>query len=321
MLRALRRRGRPAPEVLAAVAVALLLLAPVWAVRGLIVVGKPKARVGLKPYALDLVYGAAPAPPARQIPLVFPVATPPVDLGPFTFPPPMLPSADLCPTAGPDVFPKEPAAFDIAGRVRPGRYLWKQDGTFELATFKFPLKGLTFRAISNLQAGASGSFTYDVTSIGLTGRRIESIEVLPGQEIRLTDLVLVAPNGARREFHPLLPVTLLPLPVTIGEAVTGVGVDPINRLVMVVQATVKGRLRVDACGEMVDSWLVQGTREFRDLDQPAGTPGAYELAVAPQMGGLFVFDHLVESGSFPTTPPLPYSLDMKSWIGTLEPAK
>jgi hypothetical protein len=306
------------PEVIATIVAALALLGPIWAARDLLIVGAPETKVQLKAYPADLVYGAErPAVTPPNFTFDIPEPLEPAFGGDVATPP--IVGRGFCDPAGPNVFPEEPAGFDVTGVVAQGRYLWQQSGEIELATIPIGAPPFATREIRNLQVQPNGSFTYEIRSTSLIGTRVETIQVEPGTAISLTSMSLVALDGSRRDFDPVTPVELLPLPVTIGGTVTGVGVDPVNLRTMVVQGTVSERMRVDACGEVVDAWLVKGTREFRDLENPSATPGAFDYAIAPHLGGLFVYDHIVENGTTPTNPPLPYAFDITASIGQLEP--
>lgn len=308
---------RVTPQAGAAIGVALVLLVPVWIVRGVILVDQPEARVGMKSYPLDLAYGAERprfggggiTPPFFQLPeLTFPPGIIQFD--------PSQPGVEFCATAGQRVFPKEPAGFDLSGSIMPGTYAWKQKGTIQftgLPALKAP--AFAYRSIGHVVTADDGSITYEVTRPTLQGREVSTMRAAPGVGVQLVQLVVYPSNDDARIFAPVLPVTLLPFPVTDGSTIQSVGIDPINQRVMIVQGVVKNRIRVDACGEIFDGWLVQGTREFHDPDNPTAQPGTFDYAIAPQLGGLVIMDHLIENGTLPGSTPLPYTTDIISTVG------
>src|SRR5207248_4598029 len=60
-------------------------------------------------------------------------------------------------------------------------------------------------------------------------------------------------------FAPASGLLILPLPVTQGETFESVATDPRTGLEYTYNAQVLPRMRVDACGTILDSWKIHGT--------------------------------------------------------------
>ena len=78
-----------------------------------------------------------------------------------------------------------------------------------------------------------------------------------------------AGNSSELTFSPA--VLYLPLEIVPGEEFNSVGIDPRTGSVLQNQAKVMKRERVDACGEVVDGWVVESTQTFSGCgpDRPA----------------------------------------------------
>ena len=84
----------------------------------------------------------------------------------------------------------------------------------------------------------------------------------PERGISLVKLQRVdaAGNSSELTFSPA--VLYLPLDIVPGEEFNAVGIDPRTGAVLQHQAKVIKRDRVDACGEVVDGWVVESTQTF-----------------------------------------------------------
>ncbi len=98
-----------------------------------------------------------------------------------------------------------------------------------------------------------------------------------------------AGNTSELTFSPA--VLYLPLEVVPGEEFNSVGIDSRTGSVLQHQAKVVKRDRVDACGEVVDGWVVESTQTFSSGAQTA-PPRTYRYIVAPQLGGLIISEEL-----------------------------
>jgi hypothetical protein len=98
-----------------------------------------------------------------------------------------------------------------------------------------------------------------------------------------------AGNSSELTFSPA--VLYLPLEIVPGEEFNSVGIDPRTGSVLQNQAKVVKRERVDACGEVVDGWVVESTQTFSGTAQTA-PPRTYRYIIAPQLGGIIVSEEI-----------------------------
>jgi hypothetical protein len=134
----------------------------------------------------------------------------------------------------------------------------------------------------------------------------------PERGISLVKLQRVdaAGNSSELTFSP--GVLYLPLEIVPGEEFNAVGVDPRTGSVLQHQAKVIKRDRVDACGEVVDGWIVESTQTFTGPGQTA-PPRTYRYIVAPQLGGIIISEEIHTSSPQGTT-------DVVLSLGQLKPA-
>lgn len=323
---------------LVGVVVAAMVL-PACSLPSFLRVAQPKDGVTVKnltaniAFGTDVVEGGPAAAPVEPVPLepleelfedVPQVGEPPRPPGRGKKPGP------ACPDAEPSAFPEAAAGTTVVGTPKVGIYRWKQTGSFEvLGLPALPVVGLatrTVRALTPLQDG----FSYDYEQVTLAGREVQTIEILasdsdPLSGVYLTRLRLYEPGKAEPliDFHPPRPVApkLLSLPVR-EEDVASTSVDPVSHLTFTIQGHVAAstRVRIDACGELLDAWRFDGTlRLVQDLleGEKAIRSTDYDLLFAPQLGGLFVGDHVVTTGNFG---PFQYRSDIATTIGGLTPA-
>jgi hypothetical protein len=113
----------------------------------------------------------------------------------------------------------------------------------------------------------------------------------PERGISLAKLQRVdrAGNTSEMTFSPA--VLYLPLDIVPGEEFNAVGIDPRSGAVLQNQARVVNRERVDACGEIVDGWVVESTQTFSGAAQTAA-PRTYRYIIAPQFGGIIVSEQI-----------------------------
>jgi hypothetical protein len=134
----------------------------------------------------------------------------------------------------------------------------------------------------------------------------------PERGISLVKLQRVDAAGNRSELTFSPGVLYLPLDVVPGEEFNAVGVDPRTGSVLQHQAKVTKRDRVDACGEIVDGWVVEATQTFTGPGQTAPSR-TYRYIVAPQLGGLIISEEIHTSSAQGTT-------DVVLSLGQLNPA-
>jgi hypothetical protein len=234
-------------------------------------------------------------------------------------------------------------------RPAPGIYRWKKAGTANESGFgNIAITGFEQRVIRNVKdigkssntAGLPGStarpatiFQYETVQPDISGNVVTStyridpyaqsttsyapvgqLQVRAGPDPE-RGIVLkgfdVADSAGRpvSGFHPVSGLLLLPLPVVDGDSWTSVAVDPTTGQEAVFQGKVLPRRDIDACGELVQGWVVQGTQTFS-----GGTRRSYEAVFAPQLGGLLLYEKVDEENAATKA-----SVHLESTIGQLTP--
>lgn len=262
-----------------------------------------EAGVNVKSVATDLVYGvpeekiaAAPAnigrKPDEPVKVVFGGSTL-EDIkrrgGPAQPPAPECPKADI------DEFP-DPAMSSVQGRPKAGQYMWRVDGTEETALIgRIKLPRSTRREILGVRTTDDPNFEFTTVERDLRfGSRTTiktTYEVRDDDGIYLIRIERETEGGRRATFDPVPQIEVLPLPVELGAEVNSTGVDPNSLEVLRVTGTVPKRFRIDACGDPVDSFLVDATQEFISSSGES-TQRNYDYGVATQFGGMIVFEHV-----------------------------
>lgn len=329
-----RRRGRSV-----ALLVALSFL-PACSMPSFLKVADPPDGVTVKNLTADIAFGADGPEGAAVGPASF--ASVPlapldglfepdfeIDEGPrprrFTVPP-----GGPCPDAEDGTYPEKAAGVVVEGMPAAGAYKWKQTGTLEVGVppLKVPTTGLTTRTVRAVTPTGSG-FTYDYEQRTLAGREVQTIEVrtaesepLKGVYLTRLRLFAVGQEIPTIDFHPpsLLAPKLMTLPVQ-EENIASSSVDVERRLTFTIEGDVdaSARVRIDACGELLDAWRFKGTlRLVQDIqdESKAIRSTKYDTLFAPQLGGLFVGDHVVTTGRFEA---FQYTSDMATTIGGLTP--
>jgi hypothetical protein len=115
-------------------------------------------------------------------------------------------------------------------------------------------------------------------------------------------------------FAPQPGVLLMPLPVVTGQAFEGAGVDPESGATMAVRGVVGGRKEVDACGSIVQGWEMPATVTMASGNNTQSQTN-YTYYVAPQYGGMFIYERLEPSGSISVGGPEPQTYS----LGSLHP--
>ena len=133
----------------------------------------------------------------------------------------------------------------------------------------------------------------------------------PERGIALMKLQRVDAAGNTSELTFSPGVLYLPLDIVPGEEFKSVGIDPRTGSVLQHQAKVTKRDRVDACGEVVDGWVIESTQTFSGPGQTA-PPRTYKYIVAPQLGGLIISEEIHTSTPQGTT-------DVVLSLGQLKP--
>ena len=308
-------------------------------------VQSPGPRVGVKNVAAELVFGIPPVEEPVAPPGAFPEVPEEIDLtdfedGSFTpssAPPPLRPR---CPQAGPNDFPEREAPPAIDGKPKEGRYNWRVQGTQRIQGIPFPVRlgefeerrvqrvmpfgadpqNFLFETVQR-KPGTGGNtfvvstFVVDSTNPSPTLRGIllaRTFEVKQGETTGTT-------------FDPEPNIMYLPLPVQQGSAnrFETVGVDPRSFQAIRHIGFVKERRDVDACGKMIQSWLVDAEYFISTSSPPQTKRINFDYAIATHFGGLIVFEHIQSSceasnadGSCTPAPEIEYDAN----IGQTEPS-
>jgi hypothetical protein len=83
-------------------------------------------------------------------------------------------------------------------------------------------------------------------------------------------------------------VLYLPLPIVPGTQWQAAAVDPTSGETLTLSGQTIKRQQVDACGQVVDGWVVNSTQTFSGAQTQTIT---YNYVVAPQLGGILIDEH------------------------------
>jgi hypothetical protein len=234
-------------------------------------------------------------------------------------------AAEACPAAAPTAAPAKPTEVTITGDVPVGSYKYRSVGSAPdpsrpggLATFNLFERRIvrnfqrisptltSFEVVQRVLGGTEDFLvaTYEVNTAGLNRNPSDGVGIIttpgvgePERGITLSKLARIdGKSGAETAvFQPTTGLLLLPLPVTAGEKFQSVAVDARTGQTIVHESTVLRRQRVDACGDLVDGWLVESNRQMSRPDDRAGGPpaGKYTMIFATQFGGLPIQERLV----------------------------
>lgn len=221
-----------------------------------------------------------------------------------------------CPSAPPGTFPTEAATSDPTGPPQPGNYRWKfvvpgkrtalvEHRIFdESAVVRDPLSStggqvFTFDEMVPYQ-GYNIVTTYQVKTgaprvtenLSQYGTNIDLEAGTPDRGLSIVRVQEVdeAGNPVGSAFTPTPPVLLLPLPLELPDSFEGIGTDPTSGTTLTNVASVVGRARIDACGQIVDGWQVTGTETYLAPGVTLRTTVTYN--VATQLGGML--DYLAQ---------------------------
>ncbi len=110
----------------------------------------------------------------------------------------------------------------------------------------------------------------------------------PNSGVTLTRIQYFDGNGNQEgEFRPLTPLVYMPMPVLPGESFTSAGIDPKSGQTIRIGGETLTRKSVDACGELIDGWLVK-----LDITDSAGGNRIQEVVISTDMGGLVISDRV-----------------------------
>lgn len=229
--------------------------------------------------------------------------------------PPRSAPPEPCPPAALTEFPDKEASLNVEGKPAEGLYRWVRSGEQMLTaapTFKIPVAGFEKRLVRAVKSEGATTFTFETVQSEMgTGQIVVTrfrVKTQPTQQrVGPTDVRVGEPDrgisifeierfdpktGASiSTFRPTPAVLILPLPIVPGEAFEGVGVDPAGGSLRIA-GSVRKRQQVDACGDVIDGWLVEGTRTTSGANPSDSKSQTYHYIVATQMGGSIIQEYL-----------------------------
>lgn len=277
--------------------------------------------VGSKDVAVDIVLGdqrqQVPPPAPGSGPITgFPgFIAPPIPRPDPGAPPPPAPPPQKCPLADPLEASKLVALKSAPKPPAPATYTYRNAGTLKIgagtATAYPPEQTRTVR---NVKPDGAGNYDFDVaaTLAGVettTTYRVRNGGVTPDRGVYILAIVTRFGDGRTEAFNPDQPLLLMPFPPPEygtnledeldrqrGAEYSSTGTDPLSQTTMVLQASVDGKERANACGEWVDAYSIKVEAgkivgPLKNID----FTGTY--LVAPQYGALIVEDNLTFSGT------------------------
>ena len=282
--------------------------------------------VGFKEVPSNVVLGAQSSPSAAP-PVTVPTApgAPPTFALPpppsvITLPPPPFvvpdpsrpvapplpqPTAAACPVADPLEAPAVEAPATVQLRPEKAQYVFRNAGQFTVSgadarSGMFP--ALSLRTVSGAAEGDSG-FAFDVaetlgditttTTYLVVQRQPLPTDLAPG--LYIGEIRSRAADGQDSMFDPTPDLQLAGFPLVRGARVESRGVDARTQTAMSFTSTVTGKVRVDACGEPLDSFVLELdpgrlVSPTQDLEFTA------TYAIGTQFGGLVLRETVAFAG-------------------------
>ena len=234
-------------------------------------------------------------------------------------------AVDPCPAAPPTAAAEVPAEASISGPVREGVYVWQREGSQitpnptggEPVTQK--ISGFEKRIIRNVQPYDDpfdpDAYTFEMVQT-LVDRPVLQVRTFlvkplssgqlapdagstsPVDEPTITEpeagisLIKVEEETENGEglgtFEPATGLLMLGLPVAPSLAFQSQAIDPKSGQAIAQDGVVRGRARIDACGDLVDGWRVETNQTRSDV---AGQV-AYNFVIATQYGGVPILEEV-----------------------------
>lgn len=295
--------GRKRQRSLKSTAISLVILT--FALSGCL--KPPPPGVSVKAVTADLVFGVPPLPEPvpppgfehleEEEPVASPKPKPPPPKGTKSASAPV-----DCPKAPEQTFPEEEATTGVKGVPQEGLFPWRWSFNFPQSPDNNIPEDFIAKGVFKVRPTSSTSSIFTVSEFSFTRRSVYLIlqefevrqENKPDDGIYLRQIQRYEDGDVSKEPQTLLlepPVMFLPLPVIQGDDISSSGADPNTLAAVRNVGEVKSRQRVDVCGKVIDSWLVQGTQEFiSSLDGEVETL-TYNYSIATQFGGIIVSEH------------------------------
>lgn len=238
--------------------------------------------------------------------ILVPQPVPPEPLGPIRFPHPSPPKPPACPKASPLSFPEKAATTEILNPPKGAKYLFRTvGGERTIGPIKQTLPFIEERQVGNIETSvdpATGQTTirYVVTATS-TAEVVVSGFVADSRQLALTGIARFA-NGAWTSFAPPAPLQILPIPprqaLLLGNHLDtwqSAATDPLSQTTVSVDGKVISPARIDACGNILDSWLAE--LKVRWISPSEDTTATWRINVATQYGGLIISETITREGT------------------------
>jgi hypothetical protein len=254
--------------------------------------------------------------PAPRRQLTEPTATlPPLD---FELPTPV---KRPCPAAGPFDFPDLDTGVEPQGRPAEATYDWKRDGSVVSGPGEFKIDDFETRRIMNVDDHPTipDAFTYEEERKSFVDERqnrnitiVTRFRVVPQPAVRneqvpndvgkgffIEGQVTTGKDSQGNEFRQELTfvpaIQLAAYPIRQGTAFESTGTDLATGIRVTIRGVVKDKKQIDACGDRVDSWLMDAEQIITYPAQNGQTETLhynYDFGLAPQYGSIIVFEHV-----------------------------
>lgn len=166
--------------------------------------------------------------------------------------------------------------------------------------------------LPDLSTGGLVVTTYEVKTNGRSAFADDPVEEGGGfrtagePERGLVLKKIAPPEGNKGEtFEPTTGLLLLPLGIRPGETFRSAAVDPRTGQTLQIDAKVMQPERVDACGEILEGWRVEGV-----LSSNRAEPVKYSYVIGPQFGATFL-SQTYERGEGAAKTSLTFSIGQK----------
>jgi hypothetical protein len=245
--------------------------------------------------------------------------------------------AGPCPAAHPFDAPKDEAPSRASAPPVASSYRYRNSGTFEYRGASssnggvFPAQSSrTLRGVQRLGTQADSPYRFEIME-GLAGiTTTTTYHVTPATNVPgdaglfIAEIETIRPNGPTEIFSPQPMIKIFEFPAMGNLNWKSSGADPRRGSSMTIQGRIGidspdgedagtepdllTRARVDACGQVVDAWLVEigGPSDTAKPDSAGGTilgPGVKNLrlkavyAIATQFGAFSVYDKYEITGT------------------------
>ncbi|MCW2570732.1 MAG: hypothetical protein JWO88_790 [Frankiales bacterium] len=273
--------------------------------------------IGFKEVPSDVILGASPTPaptPGRSAtpgiaapppPSVIALPPPTFAFGPEPTPPP-LPTEPTCATADPLQPPKREAPPSVSAPPQKASYIFHNVGSYAVSgadarTGTFPASSV--RTVGNIIRPSTSNFSFDVSELLGDVTTTTTYDVVGASLVPAalpTGIYLKQVKSVRgtstSTFSPSPELELAAFPLVRGASVSSSGVDPQTATSMQFTSTVKGKARVDACGAVLDTWVLDLTAgKLISPTQNLQFTSTYYLGT--QYGGLMLRDRTAFAGT------------------------